>query len=342
MRLRPALLVLALLAAVGSTRPVMAAAPTESEGVRVVLVTNHADAAVMPLLKAELEALGLEVVTVDKGEDEVVPRDLGIAAREQGAVAGFRVIVGKGTVEVWVFDRITGKVTLREVLTQSEGSKTATTTVVLRAVELLRVSLMELEAPHAPRGDVAPPENIEKLAGFPDNKGLFGLELGAGVLFTSTDYAASPTLQVAARYRAFSWLDLSAFASPSIVSSTVEGPEGTGTVAPKLFGAHARWVPADSLALVQPSFGVGGGLLWVSMLGDAVPGRAEFTEQRFSAVALARAALSLRPTNNFRVWLGLDGGFVFAPTTITFGRRTVSEGAPVLLQGAAGFELAVP
>ena len=48
---------------------------------RIVLVTNHADARIIPLLERELSGLGLDVVTVDKGPDEVLPDDLIRAAR---------------------------------------------------------------------------------------------------------------------------------------------------------------------------------------------------------------------------------------------------------------------
>ncbi len=39
----------------------------------LVLVTNHRDATIIPLLRSELESLGLSVETVDKGETEVIP-----------------------------------------------------------------------------------------------------------------------------------------------------------------------------------------------------------------------------------------------------------------------------
>ena len=56
----------------------------------------------------------------DKGEAEVIPRDLRRAAHERNAVAAVRVLVSSGVVEVWIADRVTGKVVLRDMLAQDK------------------------------------------------------------------------------------------------------------------------------------------------------------------------------------------------------------------------------
>lgn len=147
---------------------------------RVVLVTNHADAAIVPLLRAELERMGLAVVEVDHGADDVVPQDLRRAARDTKAVAGFRVLVSKGTVEVWITDRVTGKVALREILPQGSDPNVPEDLVVTRSIELLRASLLELQAPYPPRGEVPAPAAIARLSSYPKPPSRNAVSFGIG------------------------------------------------------------------------------------------------------------------------------------------------------------------
>lgn len=47
-----------------------------SEPATIVLVANHADATIIPLLHAELSNLGLNVLVVDRGDHELSPSEL--------------------------------------------------------------------------------------------------------------------------------------------------------------------------------------------------------------------------------------------------------------------------
>ena len=83
-----------LLAAAGGARA------AESEPATIVVIANHADAAVLPLLRAELQSLGLRVTVVGEAASKFAPGGLTDAARRYGAVAAFRVLVAEGKVEV--------------------------------------------------------------------------------------------------------------------------------------------------------------------------------------------------------------------------------------------------
>src|SRR4051794_16952105 len=72
---------------------VLGARALHAEPTRIVLITSHADASIIPLLRAELSSLGVEVLEVPKSEQEVLPDDLSVAARSLHAVAAFRVLV---------------------------------------------------------------------------------------------------------------------------------------------------------------------------------------------------------------------------------------------------------
>lgn len=331
------------------------AAPIASARPRIVIVTNHADAAIVPLLQADLESLGLDVSRVDHGPDEVIPRDLTAAARTTGAVAGFRIIVAQGKVEVWIADRVTGKIVLREILVQEhESSATELATVVFQAVELLRVSLMELEAPHPSHGEVAPPPEIGEISGFPEAKGVFAIEAGPAALLASRDLGVQPTVRFALRWR-LPWgqraehgkaarhsFQVAAHGALPITAADVSGPEGAAEVRPMLFGASLLYAPVPAVARWQPLLGIGASALVVRAQGDAAFPRPEFSVTKVSPLALANAHVHLRVLDSFRLWAGIDAGASLVPPKLLFGPRVVAAFEPYLLQVGLGVEVAIP
>jgi hypothetical protein len=128
--------------ATGQTKEPPAA--NESRGSAVaqhtVVVVAAEQHPTLPLLRAELGALGIEV--------REVPPDAPVPPSD------FRVVLGEGHIEVWVLDRPTGRVTMREVFTQPDGTPVESLTAVLRTVELLR---WQLRAPLPERAPPSPP-----------------------------------------------------------------------------------------------------------------------------------------------------------------------------------------
>ncbi|MFO0548299.1 MAG: hypothetical protein U0271_07935 [Polyangiaceae bacterium] len=133
---------------------------------RIVLVTREPTSPISMRLTAELGALGFEVVTAPPPSDMRDPSDvvalLERTSREANALAAIVVSVRGGAVEVWIRDRTTDKTVLREVVRPGDG--TDEELVAVRAVELLRASLLETQSPRAPKGEVNPGEAAEKLA----------------------------------------------------------------------------------------------------------------------------------------------------------------------------------
>lgn len=104
-------------------------------------------------LKSELAAAGFEVVSVS-GHANSAEELEAIAARES-SVAAIRLDKPAGNVSarLWVTERVTGKTLLRTVRPEAV-SPDAPGIIALRAVELLRASLLELNESHPPRGSV--------------------------------------------------------------------------------------------------------------------------------------------------------------------------------------------
>jgi hypothetical protein len=132
----------------------------------ILLVVDERAEALATRVAAELSALGFAVTSQTR---EPRATELATEARRAGAFAAIGIgPTARGTVEITVLDRVTGKTVRREVLGRSLTDPTTRELVALRASELLRASLMEIEAPHPPRGDLPPTPAITKVARAPE------------------------------------------------------------------------------------------------------------------------------------------------------------------------------
>jgi hypothetical protein len=135
----------------------LVAAPAHAEApYRVVVVTPEVDAEVSARLRAELTALGFEVV---EGELDVAAPSLDELAKSREAAFAVELTPSDGGYEVTLRDRVTNKTLLREVV---GGARPAE--IALRAVELLRASLLELRAVHGVEGDVPSDPRLAAIA----------------------------------------------------------------------------------------------------------------------------------------------------------------------------------
>jgi hypothetical protein len=307
-----------------------------------VLVTNHQDAAIIPLLRSELESLGLIVETVDTGQAEVIARDLRRAAHDRNAIAAVRVLVSSGVVEVWIADRVTGKVVLRDVLAQDADSKVSETTVVLRVVELLRASLMEVEAPHAPRGEVAPPPALYKVVGFPEQTGKLRLELGPAVIVSLGGVSASLAAAFAAGYRLSSYFTAEGLGAVSLTSGNMTRAAGKAQVYSRAgsLGLEAHTHAAASPW--QPFVRVGIGLLSLSSRGEANTPFVGYQRDDTGLAVLAGVGMRYRLTRNIALSAALHGLRALHPVAMQFNDSTVGRFGTLVSVGNLGIVLAVP
>jgi hypothetical protein len=158
---------------------------------------------------AELEALGFSVVSETR---EPGAPELSSAARQAQAFAAIAIgPTSEGSVEITVLDRVTGKTVRRELLGRSLSDPTTRELVALRASELLRASLMEIEAPHPPRGEVRPSAHLTKLATAPETvrrpERRLHLATEGGILL-APGLSAAPLLQASVGVKAHERLEL--------------------------------------------------------------------------------------------------------------------------------------
>jgi hypothetical protein len=244
-----------------------AAASWAGEGPpRVTLIQDPADLTILPRLRAELVGLGLDVRVVAKNETESLPYDLIAAARSTEAVAAFRVVVSADRADVWIADRVTGKVVLREMLPR--GAQMDGRVVALRAVELLRVSLMELDAPRAPQGEVPASPKLTETSGLLPDTERFSLSASSSLLWSPG--GTSPGIGVAAAlaWRP-SWLGVRLFGGSLLSPATLTRPEGTGEVTTRWLGLDAVAQPRQTRMPWRPRAGIGFAALATDLRGVA-------------------------------------------------------------------------
>jgi hypothetical protein len=212
----------------------------------ILLVVDERAFALATRVAAELAALGFSVRSQTR---EPRPAELATEARRAGAFAAIGIgPTAEGTVEITVLDRVTGKTLRREVLGRSLTDPTTRELVALRASELLRASLMEIEAPHPPRGELPPTPIVARIAVAPETirqpDRRLRLSAESGVL-VAPGLSATPLLQAALGVRVVERLELGATLGSQLTAS------GRAVDAGRI-EATARWVGVGPKLLLLP------------------------------------------------------------------------------------------
>ena len=342
--MKPALLILLALA-LSLPRPAAAAS-------RVVLLrSGNGDALgrqAETLLAAELRASGFEVVTRERAPGLDLRADMDGAAGALRPIAVLTIAATTGAAaEIWLSDRVTGKLVIRRIEAGGDGDPAAS--LALRAVELLRGSLLEItvDPPSpAPAPRPAPPPDVARFvattsaghrAWFVEGLGLslggalFGTPRAAGVTY-------APALRLSYGGRRSFCLRLSVVGPGSVGDAPVhDGPSLLGT-------AHLH----QELALLelvrafrpdtrlQPFASVGGGAHQLRVTGTG--GSPVFPDRqgrRLSAVVTGGLGLALRLGN--RAALVLEGTLLAGrPTEITVAGLRAARVGPLTFVGGAG------
>jgi hypothetical protein len=139
----------------------VAAAADERPRIALMLVPERPPLAAR--IATELGTMGFEAVIVPHAGGSV--DELGLLTRRANAIAGAMMRVDEQRIRLWIVDRTTDKILTREL---PAAARHAEAMLALRAVELLRASLLELALPRAPRGDREATPSLLAAAGVPE------------------------------------------------------------------------------------------------------------------------------------------------------------------------------
>ncbi|WP_437935438.1 hypothetical protein [Sorangium sp. So ce341] len=348
------------------------APPPEAPRPKVVLIADRRTDAIMARVYAELATLGFTVVVVRGDADPPWRGPVDASAREGGAAAVIRVREVPGGVDVSIDDGATGESIQRTVMDDDPP------TVAIRAVELLRASLLEVRSPRPSRGegdagpkartDVdaqrprptkpapvaaarprddgasrAPPAPPSRPGATRSAPATFGVGAAPALLWSAGGVPASPMLDVSGYAMIGSRLGLSTFAQIPLGSVSREGKEGTRHVRVALAGLGVRVPLGPRDAEWLPSVGAGLAAAWLHVEGEGrSPAYAGVAEDAFSLAPYLRAGVSFAPFPYLRISEHFLAG-IAAPRIVidAAGRAADTWGLP-FLGASLGVEVALP
>jgi hypothetical protein len=272
---------------------------------RVALIEDPGETTIFPRLHAELTGLGLDVQTVAKNESEQLPRDIIEAARATSAVAAFRIVVEGDRADVWIADRVTGKVVLREMLPR--GAKIDGRVVALRAVELLRVSLMELDVRRTPQSEPPPTMALTESSGLLPDLERFSLSTGSSFLWSPGGCGPGIGIAAAVAWRP-TWIGARLSGGSVLAPATITRPEGTGEVTTRWLALDAALQPRKTRIAWRPRAGLGVAALSTSLHGVPTGPRQAYKQTVYTLSPMA--SFDLGWTVHSRVRLGLGVAYL--------------------------------
>lgn len=321
---------------------------------RIVIIAPTSDDRISLRLQAELRTLHFDVPDVEIAPNPPSRAQLEEAARKSEAVAAVRIVPSSAGIEVWIVDRMTGKTVLREIVTKEGSAASGDATVALRVVELLRASLMELDAARPPEGEMAPPPLIRELMAPPRHTvpawpskvalpaldpPVFSIELGPAALLSSGGFSPSGLVSAAVHYRPAEPFGASLLALIPIVPAVVSGPEGATSARVGLLGVGLRGTWTSPGSRWSPTLGGGISALWLHVDGQPAAHFTGSSASVFSAAPYLRAGLGLTLLPRLRVRADTLVGASLPPTLVKFGERLAAVWGVPFVAPTLGVEL---
>ncbi|WP_437580456.1 hypothetical protein [Sorangium sp. So ce887] len=231
-------------------------------------------------IRGELVADGFDVELLDAQSASAPRPTMDDAGQQAGSAAliGLFLAPDGQAAELWVVDPRTNETLVRQIDTRGEAREHIVEVLAVRAVELLRASLLELlmssrrsAAPAAapPPSEVSRqvPRRAERSLD-PPRRSMWGVELGGGLL--ASPGGIGPALLLIARLRVAPPGPIEGRLSLAGLGTAprVAGPQGSATVQQRFGLVELAALPWPELRL-RPRFSVGLGALHVAVDGEA-------------------------------------------------------------------------
>jgi hypothetical protein len=309
---------------------------------RIVIVSDRADTATLPLLRGELRQLGLEVIEIESNSLEVVGHELTEAARLHHAVAAFRVRVSSHTVEVWIADRATGNVSLREVFTQGPNSSDEARLVVLQAVELLRWNLKYVEPrvsqprePNTARASTNSSVEVEPRGG----RVFFGVAPVASFSPGGASPGAGAQLDVTLRW---SFIGTRFGYAQPLLPASIDALGSQAELSTRWLSIQLVLLGGSQSSRLRPSIGLGAAMVLTTLHGIASSPRVASDDRLFSVAPIVDARLGYAVTPQIRLYAGVSALVPLRSDSLVFEGKPVGTYGALFVAPALGIEAAIP
>jgi hypothetical protein len=305
---------------------------------RVLLIDPRSEPLTVRL-REELESLGLEVVVVAEG-DSAEPLEL--RARLADAVGAIRITQrGSGSVDMTILDRATGKTVSRHLPIATGTDPASSELVATRTVELLRASLMELEAPHPSRGDAAVTPEVRVLAAPIAEPRATSLAVAVGpALVTSQGLGVSLDIGVAVLLRTQSGFGATARVVAPGTSGGFESPEGRVNASAWQYRLAVLFEGPELTRALSPHFEAGATLVRLTTAGVASAPFRGVEEHSMLWGPWVSAGLHCELVPRLSVLAAADGALLFPETVIRSDSREVATFGRPLVVANVGLEIA--
>jgi hypothetical protein len=288
-------------------------------------------------LRAELAIAGFEAEVLDESVGADV-ESLEGAAQSTGSFAAIGVVrTGELDAEVWVTDRVTGKALLRHVRFDV-SSPDAAAIFAIRAVELLRASLLELSESHPSRGEMRAASAVRTWVSRPQQRAssASSSEARAGAVLVAGPGGLPPSL---APSLGFSWQPIRYFWGgidawgPAFAE--IERPEGRARIDQEAvtvaIGFEPRRIPP-----VSPFARLSGGGYRLGAQGHAAPPFTSATGQAWAALWSLGIGVRVIGPSSLELVSSLDAVLLAPRPVVEFGAENVGAGGrPSLVGGIA-------
>jgi hypothetical protein len=309
----------------------------------VVLLVDEPAGVLAARLGAEIGTLGFEVSARKAPVGPPNPIELEDAARAAQAVAAIQIARARDGFDAWIVDRVTGKTVLRRVGALGDKDESL---IALRAVELLRGSLIEIRVAQRPVGEIAAPAAVEALVAseLPPPPSRVRLLVAPAAAASPGGVGVAGLLALGLRGRLGERLGLALDVALPLLTPRVAGPEGSSEVAPYVgtLGAERSFASPGTSGLAAHLAG-GLGVLGLGYVGAAASSAYRGTTDRtLAALAFGRVGVSA----GLRPWLRASASLLLAaagpwPEVRFQGRHVADYGLPLAL-AAVGLEVAPP
>ena len=313
-------------ACVVGARPAVAEPVEKRPELKVLLVVEKQNDPFIERIRAEVAALGLQVVS------RAPSGPLEADAREQRAVAAIRVLPSRKGVEVWMADATTGRTLARQLVVDERPQGPDQTLVALQTAEILRTGLFpQAPKPHPLLPPVRPPESPPAVAQPAHAPSVSSFHVGLGGLFSPGGAGTALQAWGSLQRRWQRGFGIALDGSLPLLSASLSGPEGRAQVGAYTAGAELfATLPARDSKWVLTT-GIGGGVLHLRTEGENRPPLSGTSSSVTVGHGYARVEADVRLSSWAKLGLATMAGTTFQSVTIRFAGNQAGTWGSVLL-----------
>jgi hypothetical protein len=311
----------------------------DKSGEVTVVILHSGQDALVANLSAEIASSGFRPEVILEGSPGHPSEGLQAVASRLGAVAGMRVLASGRGVEVWVSDPASGVNVATEVLVGKESDR-ASALLSLKAVELLRASLIKIAEEQKPRKKVSSrePEAKPPTPREGDAPPVLSFALQPTVSWGSGGLPVTMHLHIGFYLRLPKWLGLQVFGFVPTFAMRIKEEEGSADIRVGTVAVGLYYELLKRERFLQPRAGAGVGPGFLRMRGHAAETFEDGDELLIFGVGYLTAGVAFALSRVVSLRVDVVAGWAFPRPVVRFVERNVADWGRPLVSGMFGFE----